>query len=77
MPMSTKCKYGGKVITVEEALRLRKAGHRDFVCIGCPQQVSPHSPSAPGKKHQAAHFEHTKSDGGRNKKCKYSDTKHG
>jgi hypothetical protein len=61
---------------VEEALRLRKAGQRDFVCIHCGQQVSPHSQSAPGKKYQAAHFEHPKGDGGRNKDCPLSDTKH-
>ncbi len=76
MPRSTTCRFGGKVITVEEALSLRKAGHRDFLCIGCPQQVRPNSQSAPGKKYQAAHFYHPKSDGGRNKECKYSDTKH-
>ncbi len=76
MPMSTTCKYGGKVITVEEALKLRNAGQRDFACIRCGQLVSPHSQSAPGKKYQAAHFEHPKSDGGRNPDCPLSDTAH-
>ena len=75
MPLSTKCKFGGKVITVEEALRLRKAGHRDFTCVVCGHTVRPNSQSAPGKKYQAAQIYHPKSDGGRSTHCPLSDTK--
>ena len=73
MPRSTKCRFGGRTITVEKALRLRKAGHKDFICLGCPQRVSPHSQSTPGKQFHAAHFEHPKDDGGRNRHCQFSD----
>jgi hypothetical protein len=73
MPRSTTCKFRGKVITVQEALKLNKVDRQGLTCINCGQLVSAHRESGPGKKKQAAHFEHPKSDGGRNADCPLSD----
>ena len=78
MPLSTVClDASGKRIIVEDALKLKRDDLRDLVCIGCGQRVSPHRESAPGRHHQAAHFEHIPSDGGRNQACPLSDTSRG
>ena len=73
MPRSTTCKFHGKIISVEVALKLSKNDRQGLTCIKCGQLVSPHRQSAPGKKKQSAHFEHPKSDGGRNANCPLSD----
>jgi len=73
MPKSTTCKFAGKTITVEDALKLKKADRQGLACIKCGQYVSPHRGSAPGKRPSAAHFEHPKSGGGRNADCPLSD----
>ena len=65
--------FDGKVITVEEALGLRKDDRQGLTCIRCGQLVSPHSASGPGKKKQAAHFKHPSGGGGRNAGCPLSD----
>lgn len=79
MPMSTTCKFRGEVISVERALKLKlelsTEERKEFFCVfeGCGQVVSPHRQSKNGN--QGAHFEHIPSDGGRNKKCPFSDVK--
>jgi hypothetical protein len=80
MPMSTTCKFRGKVITVEEALRLKDEGEKDFFCIGFSpigkHRVRPHRESPPGKKYHAAYFYHPESEGGRHTHCELSTSKH-
>lgn len=56
MPKSTTCKFQGKIITVDEALRLDKIDRQGLSCLKCGQLVSPHKGSAPGKRKQSAHF---------------------
>lgn len=73
MPKSTTCKYKGKTITVEDALMLPKHEWAGLTCTQCGQQVGPHRGSAPGKRKNAAHFEHPPSGGGRNAECRLSD----
>jgi len=78
MPLSTEClTTSGKIITVDDALKLEPDDRRDLVCIGCGQRVSPHKQSAPGRHYQAAHFEHIPSDGDRNRQCPLSDAPRG
>jgi hypothetical protein len=76
MPKSTTCKFQGRIIIVQEALKLAKADRQGLTCIKCGELVSPHRGSAPRKKKQAAHFEHPASAGGRNADCPLSDHRH-
>ena len=73
MPRATTALYKGKRINVEEALTLPQSERIHMHCIDCGQPVNPHKASKPGKKPNAAHFEHYQAGGGRNAKCKLSD----
>jgi len=66
MPKATTCELNGRVISVEEALRLRsETGRRGsypaFSCLECGEYVRPHKEGTTG---QAAHFEHKKRNPG-------------
>jgi hypothetical protein len=67
MPKATTCKLNGRIIGVEEALRLRdeaKGNRRrypDFSRRECDELVRPHKKGTTG---QEAHFEHRKSSPG-------------
>ena len=65
MPASIKCKYGNKIISIEEALEIRKNNKSEvFNCIECGLKVKPHSEGG----HTSSHFEHIR----RNAKCSLS-----
>ena len=68
MPRAQTCLLVGKLIDVEEALRLRDdsaTARVDFRCQECCEAVRPHRESS----HGAAHFEHLR----KNPTCKLSE----
>lgn len=73
MVAATRCNFGSREISVEEAIKLhhqdRANNHKApaFRCIECGRQVRPHQSGG----HTSAHFEHLK----RNKNCPLSHKK--
>jgi len=66
MARAVTCTFGGRVISVEDAIALRNSKRiNDFQCTECKKPVRPHQESSYG----AAHFEHLR----RNPKCRLSD----
>jgi hypothetical protein len=67
MPKATTCKLDGRIIGVEEALRLRDEAKKrgrsypPFHCRECNELVRPHKTGTTG---QAVHFEHRESSPG-------------
>lgn len=65
MATSLNCKFEGSLISIEQALIIKKTKKSSkFYCIECDQEVRPHS----GGGHTNAHFEHKS----RNPKCSLS-----
>lgn len=69
MPASITCSYNGKLVDIEEALRIKKQlgkmlPARAFVCVECSKPVKPHR----GGAGNSPHFEHID----RNSRCSLS-----